>query len=313
MGAFGTVRKSDTKEMLREVLAKTRQLVDSQARTLLIADRDERNRHDASTLLRGGGVQATAVDSGKQVLDALRRASYDCVVLGATLRDMTALDLIKKIAESKTPIATPIVLYGVTDLGVGARSTLEKLAKTLVLKTVPTSEAAFEETTLFLHQAVNDLPSRRRHLLATTQQASSELTGKKVLIIDDDIRNIFALTGVLEQHGMSVVNAENGKKGLEKLKNEPAVDVVLMDIMMPELDGYDTIRIIRGSEEFEDLPIIAVTAKAMQGDREKCLDAGASDYVAKPVNVEYLLALLRVILTNPVGPGRRKGRHKVAA
>jgi len=146
-----------------------------------------------------------------------------------------------------------------------------------------------------LDQTVSDLPTNKRdQLLAAIQLATPDLAGRKVLIVDDDIRNIFALTGALEQHGITVLNAENGKDGLETLKNNPDIDVILMDIMMPELDGYDTIRIIRGLQEFKNLPIIAVTAKAMKGDREKCLEAGASDYISKPVNIEQLLSLLRV-------------------
>jgi CheY-like chemotaxis protein len=167
----------------------------------------------------------------------------------------------------------------------------------LVLKGAKTLEAVLAETTLFLHQAVNDLPQDKRHqILAVMHGSAADLAGKKALIVDDDIRNIFALTGALEQHGMAVLNAENGKDGIEALKNNPDTHVVLMDIMMPELDGYDTIRIMRGLDEFKDLPIIAVTAKAMKGDREKCIEAGASDYIAKPVNVEQLLSLLRVRL-----------------
>ena len=126
--------------------------------------------------------------------------------------------------------------------------------------------------------------------------SGAELAGKKALIVDDDIRNIFALTGALEQQGITVINAENGKDGIEMLKENPDIDIVLMDIMMPELDGYDTIRIIRGLDEFKNLPIIAITAKAMKGDREKCIEAGASDYIAKPVNMEQLMSLLRVWL-----------------
>jgi CheY-like chemotaxis protein len=156
------------------------------------------------------------------------------------------------------------------------------------------------ETTLFLHQAVSDLPPEKRLQLLTVLRGSAPgLEGKKALIVDDDIRNIFALAGALEQHGMAVLNAENGKDGIEALKNNPDTDVVLMDIMMPELDGYDTIRIMRGMEEFRDLPIIAVTAKAMKGDREKCIEAGASDYISKPVNIEQLLSLLRIRLAEP--------------
>jgi hypothetical protein len=151
---------------------------------------------------------------------------------------------------------------------------------------------------LFLHQTINSLPQKKRELLSDQPKTSPELVDMKVLIVDDDIRNIFALTGALEQHGMIVFNAENGKDAIETLKKNPEIDAVLMDIMMPELDGYDTMRIIRGLDEFRNIPIIAVTAKAMQGDREKCIEAGASDYIAKPVNVEQLLSLFRVWLLN---------------
>jgi CheY-like chemotaxis protein len=169
----------------------------------------------------------------------------------------------------------------------------------MVLKEARTLEGVLAETTLFLHQAVGDLPpGKRQQLLASMRGSAPDLAGKKALIVDDDIRNIFALTGALEQHGMTVLNAESGKDGIETLKNNPDVDVVLMDIMMPELDGYDTIRFMRGLEEFKELPIIAVTAKAMKGDREKCIEAGASDYISKPVNVEQLLSLLRVRLVD---------------
>lgn len=176
------------------------------------------------------------------------------------------------------------------------QTTLKKLADTAVIKSAGTPDAVLEETTLFLHQALSDLAPAKRKLLTTRQSTTPELAGKKVLIVDDDIRNIFALTGALEQHGMSVVHAENGKDGIETLKNTAGVDIILMDIMMPELDGYDTIRIIRGLEEFARMPIIAITAKAMKGDREKCIEAGASDYIAKPVNMEQLMSLLRVWL-----------------
>jgi CheY-like chemotaxis protein len=141
---------------------------------------------------------------------------------------------------------------------------------------------------------VGNLPQKTRRLLAQRSRSAPELAGKKALIVDDDIRNIFALTSVLEQQGMVVYNAENGKDGIEVLTNTPHIDAVLMDIMMPELDGYDTIRIMRKLDAYKDLPIIAITAKAMKGDREKCIEAGASDYLSKPVNTEQLLSLLRV-------------------
>ncbi|HTF15563.1 MAG TPA: response regulator, partial [Burkholderiales bacterium] len=295
MGALGAVQKPAVKEALQEALAKTRRMIEHEIRTLLVVDGDDAERASITEALRGEDVQITGVRAGKQALDALRKNQFDCMVLGTTLRDMTAIDLIKKIVQSETASELPIVIYETDALSGSERDKLKKLAEIAVLKSARTLEGVLEETTLFLHQTVNDLPTNKRHqLLATIQRATPDLAGRKVLIVDDDIRNIFALTGALEQHGLTVLNAENGKDGLETLKNNPEIEVVLMDIMMPELDGYDTIRIIRRLEEFKNLPIIAVTAKAMKGDREKCIEAGASDYISKPVNIEQLLSLLRV-------------------
>jgi len=295
MGALGTVRKPAVKEALQEALAKTRRMIEHEIRTLLVVDGNDAERASITEALRGEDVQITGVRAGKQALDALRKNQFDCMVLGSTFRDTTAIDLIKKIVQSETASELPIVIYETDALSGSERDKVRKLAEVAVLKSARTLEAVLEETTLFLHQTVNELPTNKRdQLLTTMQRATPDLAGKKVLIVDDDIRNIFALTGVLEQHGITVLNAENGKDGLETLKNNPGIDVVLMDIMMPELDGYDTIRIIRKLEEFKNLPIIAVTAKAMKGDREKCIESGASDYISKPVNIEQLLSLLRV-------------------
>jgi CheY-like chemotaxis protein len=210
---------------------------------------------------------------------------------------MGAVELLKRFAKTPRATQTPVVLYGSDDMSRSERDNLRKLAEIVILKSVTSREAVLQETTLFLHQAMNNLPQKAA-LAAFRQMETLALSGKKVLIVDDDIRNIFALTGALEQQGISVINAENGKDGIEALERNPDVDAVLMDIMMPDLDGYDTIRIIRGRDAFKELPIIAVTAKAMKGDREKCIEAGASDYVSKPVNSEQLLSLLRVRLAH---------------
>jgi CheY-like chemotaxis protein len=295
MGALGAVRKPAVKEALQEALAKTRRMIEHEIRTLLVADGNDAERASITEALRGEDVQITGVRAGKQALDAMQKNQFDCMVLGPTLRDMNAIDFIKKIVQSETTSELPIVIYEADALRGNERDDLRKLAEVAVLKSARTLEAVLEETTLFLHQTVSDLPTNQRdQLLAAIHRTAPELAGRKVLIVDDDIRNIFALTGALEQYGITVLNAENGKDGLETLKNNPDIDVVLMDIMMPELDGYDTIRIIRGLQEFKNLPIIAVTAKAMKGDREKCIEAGASDYISKPVNIEQLLSLLRV-------------------
>ncbi|HEX9192922.1 MAG TPA: response regulator, partial [Burkholderiales bacterium] len=296
MGALQAVRKPAAKETLQKALAKTRKMIEHDIKALLVVDGNDAERDSITEALSGEGVQITGLRAGKQALNALRESQFDCTVLGPTLSDMTAIDLIKKVVQSETASEMPFVIYEADGLNASEQGKLKKLAEVVVLKNARTLETVLEETTLFLHQTVNDLPTNQRRLLAAVHKATPELAGRKVLIVDDDIRNIFALTGALEQHGMTVLNAENGKDGIETLKNNPDVDLVLMDIMMPELDGYDTIRIVRGLAEFRSLPIIAVTAKAMMGDREKCLEAGASDYISKPVNIEQLLSLLRVRL-----------------
>jgi len=297
MGALGAVHKPAVKEALQEALAKTRRMIENEIRSLLVVTGNDAERATLTEALRGDGLKITGLRSGKQALDALRKNQFDCMVLGTALRDMTAIGLIRKVVQAETASELPIVIYETETLSNGERDNLKKLAEVVVLKSARTLESVLEETTLFLHQTVSDLPTgQRQQLLTAIRRTTPDLDAKKVLIVDDDVRNIFALTGALEQHGITVLNAENGKDGLETLKNNPGIDLVLMDIMMPELDGYDTIRIIRGLEHFRNLPIIAVTAKAMKGDREKCIEAGASDYISKPVNIEQLLSLLRVRL-----------------
>ncbi|MGB5079763.1 MAG: response regulator [Burkholderiales bacterium] len=296
MGALRAVRKPATKGALQEALAKTRKLIEHEIRALLVVDGNDAERASIGEALSAEGVQITSLQTGKEALEALRKDRFDCIVLGRKLGEMTATEFIRKVVESDSESEMPFVLYDADGPNRGERDSLKKLAEIAVLKSARTLGGVLEETTLFLHQTVGGLSASKRDVLSGIHKATPELAGKKVLIVDDDIRNIFALTGALEQHGMTVLNAENGKDGIETLKDNPDIDVVLMDIMMPELDGYDTTRIVRGLEEFRDLPIIAVTAKAMKGDREKCIDAGASDYISKPVNIEQLLSLLRVRL-----------------
>jgi CheY-like chemotaxis protein/HAMP domain-containing protein len=305
MGALGVVQKPAATEVLQEALARTRDFIEREVKTLLVVNGDKALREDIRGALGEDGVRITAVESGKKALEALQRKAFDCVVVGPALADMSALELVRSLTGIERAGEVPIVLYGAEELDGGERENLRKLAEIVVLKRASTPDDVLAQTTLFLHQALTGLPQRTRELLARFQRSVPELSGKKILVVDDDIRNIFAFSSVLEEHGMVVLNAESGKDGIEILKNNPDIDAVLMDVMMPELDGYDTIRIMRQLEAHKDLPIIAITAKAMKGDREKCIDAGASDYLAKPVNTEQLLSLLRVWISqsNPATPG----------
>jgi len=265
---------------------------------VLVANGDEERRNGIIEALRSDLIEVASTDSGEEALARLQQERFDCVVVGPELRDMSAVDMLRRFAATARASEVPIVMHGGEKFESGEEESLRELSEVIVLKNVASPGAVLEETTLFLHQAVKSLPEKKRRLLADRQKFTQELAGKKVLIVDDDIRNIFALTSALEQQGMSVNHAENGKDGIEMLRKHPETNVVLMDIMMPDLDGYDTIRFIRGLEEFKDLPIIAITAKAMKGDRKKCIEAGASDYIAKPVNLEQLLSLFRVWLTH---------------
>jgi CheY-like chemotaxis protein len=289
------VRKPAARETLQEALAKARMITERDVRTLLVAGGDAQ-RSGICEMLGETDLQVTIVETPDQVLDALRGQRFDCMVIDEQLADMTGIDLIRKIVESEVASGMPIVMYGIDESNPREQDEAGRLAEIVVLKKAATVEAVLAETTWFLHHAIGNLPSGKRQTLSEAQRAARALSGRQVLIVDDDIRNIFALSGALEQHGMTVLNAENGPDGVAVLKENPQVDAVLMDIMMPEVDGYETMRMIRGIERFRSLPIIAVTAKAMKGDREKCIEAGATDYIAKPVNVEQLMSLLRVWL-----------------
>ena len=294
-GALTVVRRSAGRAALREALLKTRELLERKGRALLIADGDAERRAEVAGALASEDIEVSFASGAEETLEFLRTRRFDCVLLAPRIRETAAPALLRTISADSALCSTPFVIYGAQSLEAAEQDELRHLLDRIVLRTPPTRKALLEEITLFLHRSTMSLPQTSRTLIAS-READRDLANRKVLIVDDDVRNLFALTGALEQYGMSVLNAENGKEAIELLKSVRDVEMVLMDIMMPELDGYDTIRIIRGHEEFKDLPIIAVTAKAMKGDREKCIDAGASDYIAKPVNVEQLTSLLRVWL-----------------
>jgi CheY-like chemotaxis protein len=217
-------------------------------------------------------------------------------VLDLRLPDISGLDLLEKVQAEPSLRDTPIVVFTGKQLHADEEEQLRSVAKSIVIKDVNSPERLFDETALFLHRVVADLPEAKQKMLEKLHASSDLLRGHKVLIVDDDARNIFALTTMLENEEMKVFSATNGRQAIEIIRSRPDIDVVLMDIMMPEMDGYQTMREIRNDPQFGALPILALTAKAMKGDREKCLAAGASDYIAKPVNTAELLSLLRVWL-----------------
>jgi len=216
------------------------------------------------------------------------------MVLDLGLPDMSGAELLEQVKNSAASRTLPIIIYTARDLLQDEAARLKRLAESILIKDVRSPERLLDETALFLHRNVSKLPERQRKMLESLHRGALE--GKKVLLVDDDIRNIFAMTSVLERFKMQVISAENGKDGIRLLVESRDVDIILMDIMLPMMDGYTTIRAIREIAEFKDLPIIAVTAKAMKGDREKCLAAGASDYICKPVEAEQLRSILRLWL-----------------
>ena len=297
MGAIGFLEKPADKESLLAALSGINDFIDRRVKKLLVVEDDEVQRNNIVQLIGNGDVETTTVGTGQAALDLLQQPGrFDCIVVDLKLPDMRGIDLIERIRESDVVANLPIIVYTAKDLTRKEETALKKLAETIIIKDVKSPERLLDETALFLHRAMENMPEAKRQILKLLHQRDPVLAGKKVLIVDDDIRNIFSLTSVLEHQLMDVVYAENGKDGVQMLKDTPGVDIVLMDVMMPEMDGYDTIRLIRSMEQFIKLPIIALTAKAMKGDRDKCIEAGASDYIAKPVDIEQLLSLLRVWL-----------------
>ena len=245
-------------------------------------------------LIGNNDVHTTAVGTGAAALAALRSEHFDCVVLDLGLPDMTGFELVEQIGLDS---GIPIVVYTGKDLTRAEETELKRIAETIIIKDVRSPERLLDETALFLHRVQANLPEPKRQILEQLHQTDTVITDKKVLIVDDDVRNIFALTSMLERYQMQVAYAENGRDGIAVLQKPPDdIDIVLMDVMMPEMDGYETMRAIRNIGRFKSLPMIALTAKAMKGDREKCIEAGASDYITKPVDTEQLLSLLRVWL-----------------
>jgi CheY-like chemotaxis protein len=245
-------------------------------------------------LLTGEDVEASSVTTAQQALELLQTKPFDCVVVDLRLPGMSGLDLISQIKRDPALAQLPVIVHTGKDLAPEEEKTLEKLASAIVLKDARSPDRLIQEVSLFLHRSTSGLASSQRKAIETVTLNDPALAGKTVLIVDDDMRNIYALTTMLEQGKMNTVYAQDGRKAIDELKTNPSIDIVLMDIMMPEMDGYTAMKEIRKEERFRTLPIIALTAKAMKGDRERCLDAGASDYIPKPVDTERLLSLLRV-------------------
>jgi HAMP domain-containing protein/signal transduction histidine kinase/CheY-like chemotaxis protein len=297
-GAAAFTQKPASLEALEGVFGGIQSFIDRDVRRLLVVDDDEEQRNAIVELVGGDGdVEVVAVGSSEEALQALdSEPRFDCMVLDLKLPKMTGFDLLERVKSDERSRSLPVIVYTGKELTRREETKLKRYAETIVVKDARSPERLLDETSLFLHRVEAKLPESKRRMLEQLHDADAIFLGKKVLIVDDDVRNVFALTSALEANGMEVAYAENGREGIEALRANPDVDLVLMDVMMPELDGYETTRAIRELPEFEKLPIIALTAKAMKGDRERSIAAGASDYITKPVDTDQLLSLLRVWL-----------------
>jgi HAMP domain-containing protein/CheY-like chemotaxis protein/signal transduction histidine kinase len=296
LGAIAYLQKPVTREALSKALTDIKGFVERPVKNLLVVEDNETQRLSIVDLIGNQDVLTTAVGSGAEALEILKSGHFDCIVLDLGLPDMTGFELIEQIKQEATLKSLPIIIYTGKELTRAEETQLKRMAETIIVKDVRSPERLLDETALFLHRVQANLPEPKRQMLEQLYQTDSTLAGKKVLIVDDDMRNIFALTSMLERHQMEIVFAENGREGIAQLQNTPDIHIVLMDVMMPEMDGYETMQAIRKMPQFAALPMIALTAKAMKGDREKCIEAGASDYITKPVDTEQLLSLLRVWL-----------------
>jgi HAMP domain-containing protein/signal transduction histidine kinase/DNA-binding response OmpR family regulator len=295
-GAFSYLNKPLTTDGLAAAFDRIKNFTVPRVRELLVVEDDPGERMSIVELLGHDDVNISTADTGAEALRLLRSQAYDCVVLDLRLPDISGFDLLTEIQNDETLKDTPIVVFTGRELAADEEAELRRKAKSIVLKGVRSPERLLDETALFLHRAVAKLPAAKQRMLESLHETDEVLLGKKVLVVDDDVRNIFALSSLLERHGMTVASATTGQEAIEHIEVQTDLQLVLMDIMMPEMDGYETMHRIRKDARYRRLPIIALTAKAMKGDREKCLEAGASDYIAKPVNTDQLLSLVRMWL-----------------
>ncbi|MGC1225026.1 MAG: HAMP domain-containing protein [Candidatus Sulfotelmatobacter sp.] len=295
-GAFAFVTKPTTPEGLEVALDRIKEYSAPRRKRLLVVEDNPAEQLSIRELLGFDDIDVTVVATGEEAVNVVRKEAFDCVVLDLRLPDISGFEVLERFRDTPELGDLPVVVFTGKELSPEEDARLHSLARSVVVKGVESPERLLDETALFLHRVVSDLPAEKQRMLDRLHRSDDALVGKKVLIVDDDVRNIFALSSVIERRGMTVITAGTGREAISKLESTPDVAIVLMDIMMPEMDGYETMQVIRQNDSFRRLPIIALTAKAMKGDREKCLEAGASEYLAKPVNTEQLLSSLRMWL-----------------
>jgi CheY-like chemotaxis protein/signal transduction histidine kinase len=295
-GAFSFVNKPATTEGVSAALAQIKEYARPRRKRLLIVEDNAAEQMSIRELLDHDDIEIVATETGAGALSVLRETPCDCVVLDLRLPDMSGFEVLDRLRSDDGLANVPVVVFTGRELSAEEDAELHTMARSIVVKGVESPERLLDETSLFLHRIITELPIEKQRMLEKLNSSDEDLVGKTALLVDDDARNIFALSSVLERRGMKVLTATTGNEAITLVKSNPEIAIVLMDIMMPQMDGYQTIGVIRESPSFARLPIIALTAKAMKGDREKCLEAGASDYLAKPVNTEQLLLAIRMWL-----------------
>ncbi|MFY9559357.1 MAG: response regulator, partial [Terriglobales bacterium] len=295
-GAFSFVTKPTTPEGLEIALTRIKEYASPRRKRLLVVEDNPAEQLSIKELLGYDDIDVTVVSTGAEALEAVGKEPFDCAVLDLRLPDMSGFEVLERLRGTPSLSDLPVVVFTGRELSSDEDAHLHTLARSVVVKGVESPERLLDETALFLHRVVADLPVEKQKMLDRLHRSDDALVGKKVLVVDDDVRNIFALSSVLERRGMTVLTAGTGWQATAMLESTPDVAIVLMDIMMPEMDGYETMQVIRQKTALRRLPIIALTAKAMKGDREKCLEGCASEYLAKPVNTDQLLSALRMWL-----------------
>jgi len=295
-GAYSFVTKPGTTEELGKAIERITTYAAAGRKRLLVVEDNLAEQLSISALLGHDDLDIVTADTGAAALAAMAEQPVDCVVLDLRLPDMSGFEVLETISKDEALSGVPVVVFTGRELSAAEDARLRTLARSVVVKGVESPERLLDETSLFLHRVTSRLPREKQSMLERLHRSDEDLVGKAVLVVDDDVRNIFALSSVLERRGMRVLTASTGSEAIELLERTNDLSIVLMDIMMPEMDGYQTMRRIRENPSLQRLPIVALTAKAMKGDREKCFEAGASDYLAKPVNTDQLLSALRMWL-----------------
>lgn len=296
MGAIGYALKPSSRDELKQVFSRLDAKLAQKVKRILLVEDDARQRESVSRLIEDIDVEITAVEFGEQALELLRATVFDCMIIDLKLPDMDGHELLEHMAREEICSFPPVIVYTGRNLTRDEEAALMKYSRSIIIKGARSPERLLDEVTLFLHKVESDMPPERQKMLKSVRSREKAFEGRKILVVDDDVRNVFALTSALEQKGALIEIARNGHEAIAQLQNIDDIDLVLMDIMMPEMDGFTAMQEIRKDPRFAKLPIIAVTAKAMKDDQDRCLRSGANDYLAKPIDLDRLFSLIRVWL-----------------